>query len=356
MGRHTAIECPELDRLVDDSCTEVGREVEALRIPRLAGVVLGGGYGRGEGGVRETGDGAQALFNDLDFFAITEEGASADEIAAITAALEPVSKKWTDRLGLDVDFTVRTPWRIKHDEDRLMIQELVRGYFDVAGCKGERLFAHIRLIDAMKVPWMEAARLLMNRGMGLLLAMEGMGNGERGMGNGEQGMGNGEQGMGNGEQGMGNGEEGRGKREQGREFVLRNINKCVLGAGDARLVARHDYRWKAAERGDAFGDALYRAAVEWKFLPRDEAVCSWETAQKSWCEAFDEVMDAGRSEGALSRSLWEGARWVVRRRALGDLSGFGRNCTVRVLEGVARCVRERRRPDDALMRDWRIFN
>ena len=321
MGRHTAIECPELDRLVDDSCTEVGREVEALRIPRLAGVVLGGGYGRGEGGVRETGDGARALFNDLDFFAITEEGASADEIAAITAALEPVSKKWTDRLGLDVDFTVRTPWRIKHDEDRLMIQELVRGYFDVAGCKGERLFAHIRLIDAMKVPWMEAARLLMNRGMGLLLAMEETGNGER-----------------------------------GREFVLRNINKCVLGAGDARLVARHDYRWKAAERGDAFGDALYRAAVEWKFLPRDEAVCSWETAQKSWCEAFDEVMDAGRGEGALSRSVWEGARWIVRRRALGPLSGLGRNCTVRVLERVAECVREGRQPDDALMRDWRIFN
>ena len=335
MGRHTAIECPELDRLVDDSCTEVGREVEALRIPRLAGVVLGGGYGRGEGGVKETGNGARTLFNDLDFFAITEDGASTDEIAAITAALEPVSKKWTDRLGLDVDFTVRTPWRIKHDEDRLMIQELVRGYFDVAGCKGERLFAHIRLIDAMKVPWMEAARLLMNRGMGLLLAMEGTGNGE---------------------EGTGNGEEGRGEREQGRGFVLRNINKCVLGAGDARLVARHDYRWKAAERGDALGDALYRAAVEWKFLPRDEAVCSWETAQKSWCEAFDEVMDAGRGEGALSRSLWEGARWVVRRRALGDLSGFGRNCTVRVLEGVARCVRERRRPDDALMRDWRIFN
>ena len=328
MGRHTAIECPELDRLVDDSCTEVGREVEALRIPRLAGVVLGGGYGRGEGGVRETGNGERTLFNDLDFFAITEDGASTDEIAAIIAALEPVSKKWTDRLGLDVDFTVRTPWRIKHDEDRLMIQELVRGYFDVAGCKGERLFAHIRLIDAMKVPWMEAARLLMNRGMGLLLAMEETGNGE----------------------------EGRGNGEQERGFVLRNINKCVLGAGDARLVARHDYRWKAAERGDALGDALYRAAVEWKFLPRDEAVCSWETAQKNWCEAFDEVMDAGRGEGALSRSLWEGARWVVRRRALGDLSGFGRNCTVRVLEGVARCVRERRRPDDALMRDWRIFN
>ena len=335
MGRHTAIDCPELDRLVDDACVAVGREVEAMHIPRLAGVVLGGGYGRGEGGVRETGDGTRTLFNDLDFFAITEDGVSAAELTAVVSALEPVSREWTGRLGVDVDFTVRTPWRIKHDEDRLMIQELVRGYFDVAGQKGERLFAHIRLNDASKVPWMEAARLLMNRGMGLMLAMEGMGNGEWGIGNGEEGMGNGE-------------------RERG--FVLRNINKCVLGAGDAKLVARHGYRWKAVEREEALGDALYRAAVEWKFRPREEAVCGWEAAQRCWREAFEAVMEAGRAEGALSRSLWEGARWVVRRRALGPLSGLGRNCTVRVLEGVAECVRERRQPDDALMRDWRIFN
>ena len=316
MGRHTAIDCPELDRLVDDACVAVGREIDAMKVPRLAGVVLGGGYGRGEGGVRGRG-----LYNDLDFFAITEDGVSAAELAAVVSALEPVSREWTGRLGVDVDFTVRTPWRIKHDEDRLMIQELVRGYFDVAGQKGERLFAHIKLRDASKVPWMEAARLLMNRGMGLLLAMEGLGNGER-----------------------------------GREFVLRNINKCVLGAGDAMLVARHGYRWKAVEREEALGDALYKAAVEWKFRPREEAVCGWEAAQRRWREAFEEVMEAGRAEGALSRSLWEGARWVVRRRALGPLPGLGRNCTVRVLEGVAECVRERRQPGDTLMRDWRIFN
>lgn len=316
MGRHTAIECPELDRLVDDACAAIGREIEALRIPRLAGVVLGGGYGRGEGGVRGRG-----LYNDLDFFAITEDGVSADEIAAVASALEPVSKEWTGRLVVDVDFTVRTPWRIKHDEDRLMIQELVRGYFDVAGLKGERLFGHIRLNDASKVPWMEAARLLMNRGMGLLLA-KGRETGDA----------------------------------AARDFAARNVNKCVLGAGDAKLVARHGYRWKAVEREEALGDALYKAAVEWKFRPREEAVCGWEAAQRCWFEAFEEVMEAGRGEGALSRSVWEGARWIVRRRALGPLSGLGRNCTVRVLERVAECVREGRQPDDALMRDWRIFN
>ncbi len=316
MGRHVEGECPGLDLLVDDACAAIGREIDALALPRLAGVVLGGGYGRGEGGARGHG-----LYNDLDFFAITEDGASAAEIAAISAALEPISKEWAEKISIDVDFTVRTPWRIRHDEERLMIQELVRGYFDVAGNKGEELFSGIRRIDASEVPWMEAARLLMNRGMGLLLAKGGMGNGER-----------------------------------GRDFVDRNINKCVLGAGDAKLVARHGYRWRAAERADALGDALYRSAVEWKFRPKDKPVCDWEAARTCWMEAYEEVMDAGRSAGAFARSMREGARWILRRRSLGHLSGFGRNCTVRVLDGVARCVRGRAAPDSALARDWEVFN
>lgn len=316
MGRHVEGECPGLDLLVDDACAAIGREIDALALPRLAGVVLGGGYGRGEGGARGHG-----LYNDLDFFAITEDGASAAEIAAIAAALEPISKEWTEKISIDVDFTVRTPWRIKHDEERLMIQELVRGYFDVAGKKGEELFSGIRRIDASEVPWMEAARLLMNRGMGLMLA---------------------------------NGETANGER--GRDFVDRNINKCVLGAGDARLVARHGYRWRAAERADALGDALYRSAVEWKFRPKDKPVCDWEAARACWMEAYEEVMEIGRSAGAFARSMREGARWILRRRSLGLLSGFGRNCTVRVLDGVARCVRVRNAPSVSLMRDWEVFN
>ena len=60
-----------------------------MRLPALAGVVLGGGYGRGEGGVKILPDGSRRLSNDIDFYAVTTENASGAEIAEIAAALEP---------------------------------------------------------------------------------------------------------------------------------------------------------------------------------------------------------------------------------------------------------------------------
>ena len=317
MGRHVAGECPELDAKVDEACLAIGAEIAALRVPALAGVVLGGGYGRGEGGAigPEGGNGEYALSNDLDFFAIAEDGApEAEAVAGIMAALKPVSGKWTKELGVDVDFAAKTPWRLKHDETRLMVQELVRGYFDIAGKKGEELFSGIERRAAEALPWNEAARLLMNRGMGLLLAKEGLG---------------------------------------GSDFVVRNINKCILGAGDARLIARHAYAWRAGERAKTLGDALYSAAVEWKFRPKAEPVCGWETAREAWLAALDDVSSGA---GGSSRSLRNAARWLVRRRSVGDIRTFAMDPAVRVLESVARRVRERRAPDAGLMRDWHVFN
>lgn len=309
MGRHVAADRPDLERLVDEACAGVARAVAAAKIPRLAGIVLGGGYGRGEGGAKGEG-----LSNDLDFFAITEEGAGTADIAGIRAALEPVSEEWKGRLGIDVDFTIRTPWRIRHDERRIMVQELLRGYFDVAGKRGEELFAEVERRPAGEIPWGEAARLLMNRGMGLLFAREA----------------------------------GEG------EFASRNINKCILGAFDARLVARHAYRWRALERAEASGDALCTKALEWKFNPQEGPVCGWERARETWLEAFGEVMPAGGGE--LARSLREAARWIVRRRTAGELASFGQNCTVRVLRRVERAIRERAPVAPSLLRDWEIFN
>ena len=313
MGRHVAGCMPEMDRLVDEACAGIGAAVEAANVPRLAGVVLGGGYGRGEGGVR-----GSLLSNDLDFFAITETGASAAEIAGVSRALEPISQDWTARLGIDVDFTVRTPWRIRHDQDRLMIQELLHGYFDVAGVKGEVLFAGVARKEPSEFPWMEAARLLMNRGMGLLFAKE----------------------------------EGRGEKG---DFVARNINKCVLGAGDARLIARHAYRWRAEERAEAIGDDLYSAAVEWKFRPSERAVCDWETAREAWLKALDYVGGESGRFGS-DRTLFSAVRWIVRRRTLGNIRSLGKDPVVRVLECVGRHVRERTLPCASLRRDWEIFN
>ena len=339
MGVYVAGDAPAMDRRVSEAIKAIGGEIDSLRVPRLQGVVLGGGYGRGEGGVRslelgvgssELGGGAarveEALSNDLDFFAVTEEGASAAEIAVLVAALEPVSRRWTERLGVDVDFTVRTPWRLRHDQVRLMIQELIHGYFDVAGKKGAEMFKGIEVRPPSAFPWSEAVRLLVNRGVGLLLAHEQMSA------------------------------ETTNDQRATSNFILRNINKCILGAGDARLIARGGYLWKAEERAAALGEPLYSAAVAWKFRPRKESVCSWEEAQAEWLKAVDEVMSAGRRTGAMRRSVYQTARWIWRRRTVGDLTTLGYGAVVRILLKLAPVVRRRAPLPPSLRRDWEVFN
>ena len=377
MGRHVSGNCPELDRLVDDACAEMGREIAALCIPRLAGVVLGGGYGRGEGGVKEklearVGVGetidkfhspiptqnsnselqlktpTPTLSNDLDFFAITEDGVPEQEtIAAIGEALKPVSEKWTTKLGVDVDFAVKIPWRLKHDEERIMVQELVRGYFDVAGKKGEELFSGIAKIDAAKLPWMEAARLMMNRGMGLLFAMtesKKSWSSELELEKGTVPLSN---------------SNSKLELVRNRDFVNRNINKCILGVGDAFLVSRGLYNWRVEERAAALaaqGDnGLYARAVEWKFRPTEEPVCDLETARETWLDGYMEVIAAVGNDD-YSRTFRNAARWLVRRRSIGEIRTFALNPVVRILESVKRHIRDRAAPDDSLMRDWEIFN
>ena len=345
MGRFVAGNAPELDRALADALAAIGAEIVAMRIPSLAGVVLGGGYGRGEGGVRECKvesvkckvEGMPVaecrLSNALDFFAITKEGATDADAAAAARALEPLSRRWSEKLGIDVDFTGRTPWRLRHDQERLMVQELIHGYVDVAGEKGEVLFAGIERREPSDLPWMEAARLLMNRGMGLLLAAEKL-------------------------QSVADGRHPSSdcRLSDVHSFVNRNINKCILGAGDARLIANRRYRWRAPERAEALRDQMYRNAVAWKFRPEESAVCDWSAARDVWRAAYEEVMEIGAREGALGRSLRQAARWVVRRRTLGAPASFGQNCTVRVLRGVARCVEMRSAIPPSLRRDWEIFN
>ena len=144
--------------------------------------------------------------------------------------------------------------------------------------------------------------------------------------------------------------------ERDRTFIVRNINKCVLGAGDARLIARGAYAWRAEDRAAAVGEELYSAAVGWKFRPRAEGVCDWETARARWLEAAEEVMEAGRRTGALRRSLYQAARWVVRRHTLGDWRTFGQVAAARLLRALTEVVRARGTLPPSLRRDWEVFN
>ena len=309
-----AYHSPEADQLVNDAIRAIGAEIEAMSLPGLAGIVLGGGYGRGEGGVVVDAVKGVMLSNDLDFYVVVTPKATAAELARIGEALHPIGQKWTGILGIDVDFSpARTPWRLVHDQERLMIQELIHGYVDVVGAKGEELFRDVAKRLPSELPWSEAVRLLVNRGAGWLLA----------------------------------GEPGH---DEG--FVARNINKCILGAGDARLIARGEYRWKAEERADVLGDVLYAKALEWKFRPQKTAVCDRETARGVWLDAVREI----QSHSHATRTLRQCVRWLVRRRSIGDIRTLGFLPEVRILLVMEKVVKENGSFSPSLKKDWLIFN
>ena len=126
---------------------------------------------------------------------------------------------------------------------------------------------------------------------------------------------------------------------------------------DARLIARGGYRWRAVDRAEALGDALYSKAVDWKFRPADEPVCGIAAARSAWTDALDEVFRADGARDALARrSVYNAARWIVRRRTLGEFRTFGLDPVARVLAVMREAVEEGKPFSPGLKKDWIQFN
>ena len=101
-GTFTVIPSPRIEELLKGTLAGIAADIGALKLPGLRAVVLGGGYGRGEGGVLHTEQG-DALYNDLDFF-VFASGAGRALRARIDRALRELSRPWTEKLGVAVDF------------------------------------------------------------------------------------------------------------------------------------------------------------------------------------------------------------------------------------------------------------
>ncbi len=200
-------------------------------------VVLGGSYGRGDGGVRKDRENG-ILYNDLDFFVFARKKTANAEVV-----LKELAEKYEKELKIDVDFSsIMSVEDIKNNAKRLMMQELKRGYHLV--CGEDLLAEYLPALPSEKLPFSEACRLLLNRGMGLLLAGEKISNGST-----------------------------------ESDFILRNIYKAVLGAVDAMLISAGEYRWQISERLTHIEKSdmpenwkkLYREAVEFKRSPHRKA-------------------------------------------------------------------------------------
>ena len=93
----------------------------------VAAVLLGGGYGRGEGGVFRKPDGDAELFNDLDFFVISRP-LPRRRRKALDCAMREFGKGFDEEIGVDVDFgPARSAGELEHMPYTLMWQELRAG-------------------------------------------------------------------------------------------------------------------------------------------------------------------------------------------------------------------------------------
>ena len=305
-ARYTLTADPDVEATLDRVLPAVAAEIEALRLPKLRAVVLGGGYGRGEGGVRHTPAGGR-LYNDLDVF-VFSDGAGSGDAARIDRELKIISERWEPQLGIAVDFgPAKNISALPAVSRTLMFQELLRGWLPVWGQAD--LNAWIQPLEAADIPYSEAVRLLLNRGMGLIFAGGYLKNGRN-----------------------------------DPDFIIRNMNKAYLGGGDALLIAAGKYCWRGPDRVAAYrelvreeklsGDfaGLYEKAFRWKLepevkLPADPAE-AWSRCREFYLDSV--ALCAGARSGANAaavtaglrrragreRSLKNALRWLLRGHAL----------------------------------------
>ena len=304
--KFTASANPEAEALLRKALEGIRSDIAAHNLRGLAGVYLGGGYGRGEGGVF-CKNGTVRLYNDLDFFPVGT-GLGKTDKAHIDSALREVSRKWHAELGIDVDFgPVKNSSELKRSARTLMFQELRHGFVTICG-SDDALAGAVPVLAPEQLPLMEAVRLMLNRGMGLLFAGEKLASHS--------------------------GDTG---------FILRNWNKCILGCGDAFLIADKGYLWHVEERRERLLELartgvfprrtaeLYAQAVAFKTAPHDrmpaDPAAHWCELRELWNSTLLRLTGA-HSPGELRRALhtlaqredacgWKQLlRWILRTRTL----------------------------------------
>ena len=217
-------------------------EVRDALSNNLEALILGGGYGRGEGGVVEF-DGIERPYNDLDLTLVVKRPYHVNQ-----RALNGVKREYENAAKIEIDFS--RPLTISHIRKwphRLMWHDLLNGHKVLAG-PADFLSRHAPPLIRRKLPPLEAARLLLNRGAGLLWAMR-----------------------------VTHGLE----ESPDNDFVRRNYYKCMLALGDALLIVHgrfttayqgRDIRLRELARGvqeiaDFELNPSYDKALRFKFRP-----------------------------------------------------------------------------------------
>ncbi|GEM_PF-969749 len=304
--KYTGIGDAKTDDLLATTLADLARDIASLDLPHLAGVYLGGGYGRGEGGA--------PLYNDLDFFPLVYDLQNEEEREEIQVALNALGISYGLKLGISVDFCrPKTRGDFKKDERRLMIQEFIRGNKPIFG--DSKSLDFLKEYPSEELPASEILRMLVNRGMGLYLARD----------------------------------------SQDQNFVNRNINKAVLGSGDAILMAQRRYRWKCDDRVKELGNDLYTRAAAFKFHPTGKNDIPWKDALGYWLEAAETAMNL-RGKEIGGRTLRNALRYIYRRHRIGSFFHLGQDPLLRVFVALKNALVNNTSLPHKFISDWETFN
>lgn len=202
----------QLEQHLHATCNAVLTGVrEIVPANDLQALLLGGGYGRGEGGVLKTVEG-DAPYNDLEFYVCVHGSAFINE-RKFGAALHQLGERLSPAAKVDVEFKVTSHAKLKREAHTMFFYDLALGHKVLAG---DNDWLQGRLPEASDIPLFEATRLLMNRCSGLLFSAEKLRHIPL--------------------------------SPADADFIGRNQAKAQLAFGDVVLTATHQYHWSCLER------------------------------------------------------------------------------------------------------------
>jgi hypothetical protein len=155
---------PEFNARLAATLQELAQEIQSAMPTDFLALILSGGYGRGEGAcvIR---DGKESLYNDLDLFLVVKSP------MAIPPEVKKITHTYEQQLGIEVDIgKPLTIPDIQNFPHQLMWQDLLQSHYVILG-EETILTGNAPDYLLQPLPQVEALRLLLNRGSGLLQAI-----------------------------------------------------------------------------------------------------------------------------------------------------------------------------------------
>ena len=231
LGRLTLCGGPDVEKAIADIVRRAARVVlRFVPAESLKALVLAGGYGRGEGGIRVDENGERPA-NNLDFLLFTT-GIRSAERAELTALINHELGTVRRRSGMGIDFSIVDARRLERDRVRVLWYDVRYGHKLLAG--DPEFLPGLTRFTAEAIDPREMGDLIINRGALLVLNHLIL---ERGP-----------------------------LTPALKEAVLTHVAKAVIGYGDALLFFHGAYHWSYVERRRRMASTSFHTTPEFKSL------------------------------------------------------------------------------------------